>query len=67
MADCECIGGCPFFNGGNDGEMKSKYCKNNNLNCARYMVFNSCGRDKVPADLAPNEKERAYLIIAENM
>ncbi|MBN2628051.1 MAG: hypothetical protein JXA95_15390 [Spirochaetales bacterium] len=66
MADCENLGGCPFFNGENDEEMKTKYCKNNNLNCARYMVSNSCGKDKVPADLAPNEKEKAYLIIVEN-
>ncbi|MDC7218321.1 MAG: hypothetical protein PQJ59_00165 [Spirochaetales bacterium] len=66
MTDCECLAGCPFFNGNNDEEMKNKYCKNNNLNCARYMVFNSCGKDKVPADLAPDDKTTAYVIIAEN-
>ena len=66
MGDCECIAGCIFFNGDNDEELKSKYCRNNNLNCARYMVFNSCGKEMVPPDLTPDDKVRAYMIIAEN-
>ncbi|MDC7223685.1 MAG: hypothetical protein PQJ60_08100 [Spirochaetales bacterium] len=66
MADCEHLGDCPFFNGSDDEDTKSKYCRNNNLNCALYMVFNSCGKDKVPADLAPDDKPAAYMIIAEN-
>lgn len=66
MGECESIGGCPFFNGENDEDMKEKYCKTNNLNCARYMVSQAVGKEFVPLDLAPNEKERSYMIIVEN-
>jgi hypothetical protein len=72
MAECEFIDKCPFFNDklGNIpekvDELKAKYCRNNNLNCARYMVVNALGKDKMPADLYPHEKERAYMLIAES-
>lgn len=72
MADCEFIENCPFFHDklGNKPdqieEMKQKYCKTNNLNCARYMVVTSLGPDKMLPDLYPHEKDRAYLHIAEN-
>lgn len=66
MGECESIGSCPFFNGVNDEDMKDKYCKKNNLNCARYMVSGALGKEFVPADLNPDEKQRAYMIIAEN-
>ena len=71
MGECEFIGKCPFFNGHLAGdeerieEMKEKYCRNNNLNCARYMVANALGKEKMPPDLFPNEKDRAYQRIAE--
>lgn len=71
MGECEFIDKCPFFNGKLGGnledieELKNKYCKTNNLNCARYMVANSIGKENMPADLFPQEKERAYLVIAE--
>ena len=45
--------------------MKEKYCRNNNLNCARYMVVNALGKEKMPAELYPHEKDRAYMVIAE--
>jgi len=72
MGECEFISKCPFFNDklGNKPnaieEMKEKYCKNNNLNCARYMVAHSSGPDYMPADLYPHEKSRAYEVIAGN-
>ena len=72
MGECEFIAKCPFFNGQLAGdpekieEMKTKYCRNNNLNCARYMVANALGKEKMPPDLYPNQKERAYLCIAED-
>ena len=70
MAECEFIEKCPFFNDklGNIpdkvDDLKAKYCKNNNLNCARYMVVNALGKDHMPPDLYPHEKERAYTVIA---
>lgn len=72
MAQCELIDTCPFFNDklankpDEVEDMKETYCKNNNLNCARYMVFNSVGKDNMPENLYPDEKTRAYMFIAEN-
>lgn len=72
MGECEFIEKCPFFHDklANKPEevedMKNDYCKNNNLNCARYMVVNALGKELMPTDLYPNEKNRAYLLIAEN-
>ncbi|MBN1409496.1 MAG: hypothetical protein JW969_01535 [Spirochaetales bacterium] len=71
MAACEFIDKCPFFNDKLDGkqvevdELKAKYCKDNNLNCARYMVANALGKEKMPPNLYPHEKDRAYQVIAE--
>lgn len=71
MGECEFIQRCPFFNDKLDNkpvevdELKDKYCKNNNLNCARYMVANALGGDRMPSNLYPHEKERAYQVIAE--
>ncbi len=65
MAECEYVGDCPFYNGDNDEEVKNKYCRGNNLNCACYMIYSSCGKDKIPADLQPDQKTEAYLIIAQ--
>lgn len=72
MGKCELLETCPFFQGklGNKpdqiDELKEKYCLSNNLNCARYMIVNSLGRDNMPDDLYPHEKDRAYLHIAQN-
>ncbi len=70
MADCELLEGCVFFNDKMvnmpaTGELyKDKYCRENNLECARYMVFKALGREKVPLDLFPNMKDIAQEIIA---
>ncbi len=71
MAECEFLEKCPFFNDklekkAEAGELKEKYCSTNNLHCARYMVSTSVGPDYVEKDLMPDEKMRAYGIIAEN-
>ena len=72
MGECEFIQTCPFFHDKLETRaeevesMKEKYCKGNNLNCARYMVVTSLGAEKMLPDLYPNEKERAYIHIAEN-
>ena len=70
MADCECIPGCPFFNGhmsqvmpGLVEGMKRKYCKGDKSGCARYMIFSAKGKDAVPGDLIPNQHDRAMEIL----
>lgn len=71
MAACEFIEKCPFFNDKLDNkpveieEFKNKYCKTNNLNCARYMVANAIGKEKMPPNLYPHEKDVAYMVIAQ--
>lgn len=71
MNECEFINKCPFFLGKlaekpvETEELKEKYCRKNNLNCARYMVAQAAGPEKIPADLYPDEKIVAYGIIAE--
>mgnify|MGYP000219920814 CR=1 FL=1 len=71
MAECEFIDKCPFFAGKlaekpvEIEELKDKYCRQNNLNCARYMIAQSVGKEHMPPDLYPHEKTVAYEIIAE--
>ena len=70
MADCECLGGCVFFNDKMANmpqiaeSMKKRYCKIDNSQCARFMVFKKLGKPKVPKDLFPNQIERAKSIMA---
>jgi len=70
MADCECLNGCPFFNDKMPEDMglgsifKTKYCQGDNSNCARYMVLKSLGKPAVPADIYPNQHDRAKKMIA---
>jgi hypothetical protein len=58
---CECIQSCRFFNDrmvnmpATAEIYKEKYCKTENSDCARYRVFKSLGREKVPKDLMPNQ------------
>lgn len=70
MADCECLSKCPFFNDkmknmpAMAATYKRNYCQGEFAKCARYMVFKALGRDKVPADLFPNQGDRAKAILA---
>jgi hypothetical protein len=70
MQECELINTCPFYNGQLQGdlrqieEMKDKYCRKNNLNCARYMIFIALGREKMPEGLFPHQKNKAYELIS---
>ena len=72
MQECELIDSCPFYNNQLEGDkeqieaMKEKYCRKNNLNCARYMVLMALGKESMPEDLFPHQKERAYLIISQS-
>ncbi|MFC1513317.1 hypothetical protein ACFL5J_02605 [Thermodesulfobacteriota bacterium] len=69
MADCPLLSTCPFFNdmmanmpAMSEG-MKKEFCHQRFIQCARYMTCTALGRDKVPADMFPNEPERAKEII----
>jgi hypothetical protein len=70
MADCECIGGCVFFNDKMAHKpataelIKNRYCHSDNSDCARYMVRQTLGKDKVPSDLFPGDLGKAKLIIS---
>lgn len=73
MADCECIQGCPFFNGRMAitmsaivESMKKKYCQGSNADCARHMIARTLGKEHVPTDLIPNQVDRAKGILAQN-
>lgn len=69
MAECELVEGCIFFNNkmmnmpATADLLKSKYCKGDYTSCARYMVFKALGRPKVPADLFPQQSEKAAEVI----
>jgi hypothetical protein len=70
MADCECLETCIFFNDKMVSMptmaaiMKQNYCKTNNAECARFIVFKALGKGNVPTDLFPNNVERAKRIVA---
>ena len=69
MADCELLAGCIFFNDrmasmpSTAEVIKLRYCKSDNTGCARYMIFRTMGRDKVPQELFPNQIEQAMQVI----
>ena len=71
MTECECLAGCPFFNDHMANMptiaemMKKRLCKEDNSECARYMVFKALGKPRVPSDLFPNQIERAQQIISK--
>jgi hypothetical protein len=46
--------------------LTSKFCYGNPDDCARNVVFNAVGRDKVPLDLFPNDLDTAAKIIKKN-
>ncbi len=70
MADCELLAGCLFFNDkmahmpATAELMKNRYCRSDNSQCARFMVFQKLGRPKVPADLIPSNVVKARMIIS---
>ena len=72
VGECEFMEVCPFFNDklkrqpNKVEELKEKYCRNNNLNCARYMVAHALGREMMPEELYPHETHRAYLLIGDS-
>ncbi len=67
---CSLTEGCIFFNDkmANMPSMakmyKQRYCEDSFETCARYEVFKAIGRENVPADLYPNEAEKASGLIS---
>lgn len=70
MANCDLMETCIFFND-RMSDMptmanlyKKRYCQTDSSGCARFSVFEVLGRDQVPADLYPNDAERAAVLLA---
>lgn len=72
MAMCENLLKCPFYQGkmsmdsGLGSMYKKRYCEGDRLNCARYMVFSTLGKDFVPASLYPNMVDKAKEILTKH-
>ena len=72
MAACVCLEKCPFFNDkmANMPAMadlyKKNYCNGDSTHCARFMIFKVKGKDAVPADLFPNNVEKAQYISTDS-
>jgi hypothetical protein len=70
MAECEFSSTCLFFGNGLadmpmvSARLKERYCQGNHARCARYVVRKSLGPEGVPADLFPNEYERARRMLS---
>ena len=60
MTRCALLGRCAFFKKGlpempcTTESLKDRYCRGSYRDCARYTLYQACGSDKVPHDLAPN-------------
>lgn len=71
MPACSLLDQCIFFKD-NMSDMpstanilKAKYCSEGSSSCARYLVFEKLGMDKVPQDLLPSEIDRMEEILDE--
>ena len=70
MANCDCLAACPFFNDrmkdmeGTANLFKARYCQGDFMRCARHLIKEALGKPAVPADLYPNQQERAQQVIA---
>ena len=69
MFECPSLPKCPFFNDKMANKpatanlMKTKYCQTDNSQCARWKVAQAKLPGGVPADLFPNEMEKALLLV----
>lgn len=70
MPDCPSLSDCPFYNDlmpkrpAATEMLKSTLCRTNNSQCARWMVGKKLGKSAVPADLYPQQDERARGLVA---
>ncbi len=70
MVCCEHIGSCKFFEQTLSGSpepirqgYQRQYCRDGALTCARRVVAQMLGRERVPVDLGPHESARAVLLL----
>jgi hypothetical protein len=67
--DCECLALCPFFAGRMKNMpttaelLKQQFCRGDWHSCARCTIVKALGRDAVPADLFPDDMERARRVL----
>lgn len=67
--DCECLPDCAFFNDrmknmpSMSEVLKQEYCRHDWSTCARCLIVKELGREAVPADLFPDEMQRALEIL----
>jgi hypothetical protein len=72
MANCELVETCIFFNGhmanmpSTADVYKKMFCQRDLEKCARYTIVKAKGRGTVPADLYPNQMEKAISIIEKS-
>ncbi|WAM33035.1 hypothetical protein [Caldicellulosiruptor morganii] len=72
MSECPNLKTCPFFNDKMSNMpaianiYKRRYCLGEgvgNEGCARWIVYSKLGKEYIPADLFPNQIERAEQIL----
>ena len=69
MIECLSLSTCPFFQDklekkpASAAVMKLHYCRKDSSNCARWIVASRFGKQAVPADLFPDQIERARAIV----
>ncbi len=66
MDQCEFLGVCSYVKNNEGSELKKDYCDSAPLRCARFMTYQGLGEDSTPDDLMPDEKMKAYALLAEN-
>ena len=69
MGECPMIASCQFASDrmkgmpSNSGRIKEQYCLDDFKSCARYMVGKKLGESRIPANLFPNQNERARSLV----
>jgi hypothetical protein len=69
MIECPRAATCLFFTGkmqnmpATTDLMKRRYCYDDHAGCAIFMIGEKRGNDKIPADLFPNQHDRAVKLL----
>ena len=69
MADCPMTPKCIFFNDkmasvpATAEMLKKRYCRDDFVHCARYLVRQALGPEGVPSDLTPSQAARVKSIV----
>lgn len=69
MRECPLLKECPFFNDrmvnmpSTAEIIKKNHCQSYYTKCARYIVLNALGKEKVPSDLFPTQTLKAGELI----